>query len=198
MVRNVVWQECRKDLILENDFINQRTKVNNTSLVNRYSKKIKNNKMRFYYLFGFSALFSLGYIYDRTYAYNQSSFSLKYTIEAPPISLTVAFPLLSNNYNSPESTIHPQRLPKQDSISSEWNKNTLENKLLVNFSLIASLSLHSQDRLLSISTTLCPYACKETSKYQIYPNWPDRQIIKISQITIAMKRSVLISGYSAA
>ena len=59
-------KECRKDIVLENDFINKRNKDKNIPLIKKYTEKIKDNKMRFAYMFGFAAFFSMGYIYDRT------------------------------------------------------------------------------------------------------------------------------------
>jgi len=60
-------QECRKDIIFENDFINQKTKSKSTSFYSKYADKLKQNKMRLTYLVGFSVVFSLNFLYDCTH-----------------------------------------------------------------------------------------------------------------------------------
>lgn len=64
--KHLVAQECRKDIILENDFTNTRTRDRNTSFFAKYKDKATKNKMRIAYLAGFSVVFSLNYIYDGT------------------------------------------------------------------------------------------------------------------------------------
>jgi hypothetical protein len=61
--KHLVAQECRKDIILENDFTNTRTRQRNISFT-KYKEKATKNKMRIGYLVGFSIIFSLNYFYD--------------------------------------------------------------------------------------------------------------------------------------
>lgn len=62
--KHLVEQECRKDIIFENDFTNKRTQAANAPFFNKYKEMFMKNKMRLAYLAGFSAIFSLGYLYD--------------------------------------------------------------------------------------------------------------------------------------
>ena len=68
--------------------------------------------MRLYYFLGFSAFFSLGYVYDRKSQYIQSSSIRSCTIELPVLFSKEVSLQLSKNSLERESTINRNRLDK--------------------------------------------------------------------------------------
>ena len=59
-------KECRKDILIENQYINEKARIAVTPKKTRILSLLKDNKMRIYYFFGFCLLFSLDKVYDGT------------------------------------------------------------------------------------------------------------------------------------